>query len=359
MGRCLLPASLVAVDPEGCMSYVKARPWAAGRPRRVRREFTGIIGNSAPLKDALNQVDALLRAGAPALVLEGETGTGKTLLARAIHDRRGAHRHPFLFFPTASLPVDLLEGQLFGASSGSPGLLALASRGTLVLENGDALPPELQDGLAELFPTSWGESDENEGDDGKAPREDEDLPLVILTTRKTLQDEMGSVPFHPPLADVLQPVRIILPPLRKRGGDVEVLTRHFLGEVAGRRGNGPLVIVSEAMEALKRHPWPGNVRELRDTLERAAALAPGSTIRLEHLRIRTRATRPLEGEEASVSEMILVPPEGKSLEQIESEAVKAILDMTQGNRSQAARILGVSRPTLARKIRKYHLNGDH
>jgi len=338
------------------MSYLKARTWATGRPQRGRREFTGIVGNSALLKGALKQVDALLRAGAPALVLEGETGSGKTLLARAIHDRRGAHRHPFLFFPTDSLPPHLLEGQLFGTPTGSPGLLALASRGTLVLENGDALPPDLQDGLAELFPINWGESGENEGGE---MLENEDLPLVILTTRKTLQDEMGSVPFHPPLADVLQPVRIILPPLRKREGDVEVLTRHFLGEVANRRGNGSLAIVPEAMEALKRHPWPGNIRELRNTLERAAALAPGSTIRLEHLRIRTRATRPLEGEETLVSEMILVPPEGKSLEQIESEAVKAILDMTQGNRSQAARILGVSRPTLARKIRKYHLNGDH
>jgi DNA-binding NtrC family response regulator len=335
------------------MSYVKARTWATGRSQRGRREFTGIIGNSAPLKDSLNQVDSLLRSGAPALVLEGETGTGKTLLARAIHDRRGAHRHPFLFFPTASLPVHLLEGQLFGTSTGSPGLLALASRGTLVLENGDALPPELQDGLAELFPAAWGENG------GETILEDEDLPLVILTTRKTLQDEMGSVPFHPPLADILQPVRIILPPLRKREGDVEALTRHFLSEVASRRGNGPLTIVTEAMEALKRHPWPGNIRELKDTLERAAALAPGSTIRLEHLRIRTRASRPLEGEEALVSEMILVPPEGKRLEEIEAEAVKATLDMTQGNRSQAARILGVSRPTLARKIRKYHLNGDH
>jgi len=345
------------------MSYVKARTWATRRPQRGRREFTGIIGDSAPLKDALAQVDALLRAGAPALVLEGETGTGKTLLARAIHDRRGAHRHPFLFFPTASLPVHLLEGQLFGTSTGSPGLLALASRGTLVLENGDALPPELQDGLAELFPVASGENEGEEGNErneGETALEDDgDLPLVILTTRKTLQEEMGSVPFHPPLADALQPVRIVLPPLRKREGDVEVLTRHFLGEVARRRGNGSLTIVPEAMEALERHPWPGNVRELRDTLERAAALAPGSTIRLEHLRIRTRATRPLSGEEALVSEMILVPPEGKSLEEIESEAVKAILDMTQGNRSQAARILGVSRPTLARKIRKYHLNGEY
>jgi DNA-binding NtrC family response regulator len=336
------------------MSYVKARTWATGRSQRGLREFTGIVGNSGALKDALKEVDALLRAGAPALVLEGETGTGKTLLARAIHDRRGAHRHPFLFFPTASLPVHLLEGQLFGTSTGSPGLLALASRGTLVLENGDALPSELQDGLAELFPVAAGENDGEEtlGDQ-------EDLPLVILTTRKTLQDEMGSVPFHPPLADALQPVRIILPPLRKREGDVEVLTRHFLGEVARKRGNGSLAIMPEAMEALERHPWPGNIRELKNTLEQAAALAPGSTIRLEHLRIRTRATRPLTGEEALVSEMILVPPEGKSLEEIESEAVKATLDMTQGNRSQAARILGVSRPTLARKIRKYHLNGDH
>lgn len=335
------------------MDYVKARTWANGKSRRGRRGFTGIVGSSAPLMDALNQVDALLRAGAPALVLEGETGTGKTLLARAIHDRRGAHRHPFLFFPTASLPVHLLEGQLFGTSTGSPGLLSLASRGTLVLENGDALPPELQDGLAELFSFAAGE------DQAEETPGDEDFPLVILTTRKTLQDELETVPFHSPLADILQPLRIVLPPLRKRAGDVEKLAHHFLGELARKRGNGSLGMVPEALEALKRHPWPGNVRELKDTLERAAALAPGATIRLEHLRIRTRATRPLNGEEILVREMILVPPEGKSLEEIESEAVKATLDITQGNRSQAARILGVSRPTLARKIRKYHLNGDH
>lgn len=330
------------------MSYAKGQTRSPGQPTGRAGGFAGIIGSSPALKQALKQVDALLRSGAPAMVLEGETGTGKTVLARAIHDRKGTPRRPFLLFPSSALPSHLLEAQLFGSSMGSPGLLALAARGTLVLEDADALPPELQDGLAELLPSAgrW-----------IAP-EDEDLPLLILTTRRAPPNELDSVPFEPPLAELVRPSRVVIPPLRKREGDVERLTRHFLATIASQGGNGPFELDRGVLEALERQPWPGNVRELNDTLQRAATLAPGSTIRVEHLRIRTRATRPVNGAEASVSEMIVVPPEGKTLEQIEAEAVKATLEITQGNRSQAARILGVSRPTLARKIRKYHLNGS-
>jgi DNA-binding NtrC family response regulator len=335
------------------MSYVKTRGRAMGPPPGRSGGFVGIVGNSPALKEALERLEALLRADVPAVVLEGETGTGKTLLARAAHDWRGTHRRPFLFFPTPSLPPHLLENQLFGTPLGAPGLLALAEGGTLVLEDADALPRELQDGLSELFPSLRLEEEEI------INLEDEpELPLVVFTTRKALLDELGSVPFHSPLADALKSVRVTLPPLRKREGDVERLARHFLRDHARRHGEPERTLMPEALEALQRHPWPGNVRELRDTLERAVTLAPGSVIRLEHLRIRTRATRPLDGEEGKASEVIVLPPEGKTLEEIEAEAVKATLEITQGNRSQAARILGVSRPTLARKIRKYHLNGS-
>ncbi len=334
------------------MSYVKARGRTTGPPPGRSGGFVGVVGSSPALREALERLEALLRAGVPAVVLEGETGTGKSLLARAAHDWRGAQRRPFLFFPTPALPPHLLESQLFGTPTGAPGLLALAEGGTLVLEDADALPRELQDGLSELFPSL------RPGGETIIDLEDEpELPLVVFTTRKTLVDELGSVPFHPPLAHSLKTVRVALPPLRKREEDLERLARHFLREHARRTGESERTLVPEALEALRRHPWPGNMRELRDTLERALALAPGSVIRLEHLRIRTRTTRPLDGEEGKASEVIVVPPEGKSLEEIESEVVKATLEISQGNRSQAARILGISRPTLARKIRKYHLNG--
>jgi DNA-binding NtrC family response regulator len=309
-------------------------------PPRAGAGYPGVVGEAPAFLEMLGELDRILDSGARVLVLEGETGTGKTLIARAIHDRRGASELPLLFFPTAALPSALLEGQLFGARGGPPGLLALADGGTLVLEDADALPPELQDGLAELFEPGGGD----------------ELPLMIFTTRKTLSEVLGNVPFLSPLSDLLQRYRVVVPPLRRRNGDVELLALHFLRELARRRGEATGEPEPAALRALERQPWPGNVRELRTTLEAAVDLAPGAGLRLENLRIRIRTTRPVAGSEGE-SETIELPPEGKTLEEIESEAVRAILGLTRWNRSQAARILGISRPTLARKIRKYDLNG--
>ena len=115
------------------------------------------------------------------------------------------------------------------------------------------------------------------------------------------------------------------------------------------------LLEARAIEAVYAYPWPGNVRELRDVLERAASVAPGRRLGLEHLRIKTRRNALLRGDEPPFRNMILILPEGKTMEQIEAEAVRATLKLTGGNRSAAARILQISRPTLTRKVKKYKL----
>ncbi len=147
-----------------------------------------------------------------------------------------------------------------------------------------------------------------------------------------------------------------LPPLRSRERDIELLARHFLKNWARAQGVSMPVLETRAIAAMYAYPWPGNVRELRNALERAPALAPGRRIGPEHLRIKSRRNAPLQGSGPPSRNMILIPPEGKTLQQIEAEAVRATLKLTGGNRSAAARMLSISRPTLSRKIKKYELD---
>jgi len=285
-----------------------------------------MYGTSPPFLDLVRSVEALLPEAPPVLLLSGETGTGKTLLARAIHDRSERAGSPFLMVPCGTMTCQVLEEELFGDPLGRRiGLLDLVGHGTLVLEDADRIAPALSEKVRARI---------------EAPSHR--IPRILATTRRE-PDPRSWWAEH-----VLH-----LPPLRRRMEDLELLA-----EVLLRRDQGEPVpsLEPEALEALHAHPWPGNVRELASVLRAAAELAPGGRIRGEHLRIRTRDTRPLAEEGDAAPEMILIPTRGKAWNRIEAEAVRATLEITSGNRSQAARILGISRPTLGRKIKKYEID---
>jgi DNA-binding NtrC family response regulator len=151
--------------------------------------------------------------------------------------------------------------------------------------------------------------------------------------------------------------RIELPPLRERRGDVHVLARHFLEEKADAAGLGAGSIGDDALRVLESHTWPGNVRELRTVIRQAALSCQGATILAEHLRISQRTSFPGH-ETPSVAGYIPIPSEGRSLESVEDETVRLTLRLTRWNQSAAARILEISRPTLARKIEIYGITQD-
>jgi DNA-binding NtrC family response regulator len=301
---------------------------AAWRRDAPPPDLPSLIGQSDAHRSMLARLDELVSLEPALAVLQGETGTGKSLVAREFHRRSRRRGGPFHLLPCGTLPGPALEEELFGAPDGRfTGALSSLAGGTIHLDDADRLPPDLCHRLRRHVL--------------RAPPE---APVLLLSSRRVVRPSGEEDPWEP--FPVLE-----LPPLRQRGSDIEMLARLFLDAWASDRGLAVPVLEDGAVAALHEHPWPGNVRELRDTMERAAEIAPGSHIREEHLRIRTRETRPLHGDAAPATEMIRIPPHGKSMVDIEGEAVRATLRITGGNRSQAARILGVSRPTLARKIR--------
>lgn len=314
----------------------------------------GLVGGSMAFRVLVRDVETLLADPPPVILLRGETGTGKTLLARAIHLRSRPRGSPFLILPCASLPPEVIETEIFGdvpdasdRSSGGPpgerldrgdGLLTLAGKGTLVLEDADQLPPRIFTRLRTRL-----------SDDASH------RPQVVATTRVPEHEAAGVTDLHGLAAPWIADQCVIVPPLRRRMDDLPLLVEQVLDNWSRAEDLASPQLEEGAMEALRTHPWPGNLRELKITLENAAGIVPGGFIRDEHLRIRTRDTRPLADDIDAAPEMIRIPSDGKAWDAIEAEAVAATLELTSWNRSQASRLLGVSRPTLTRKIKKYGL----
>lgn len=314
----------------------------------------GIMGESRAMRAALGEAVSGRTSHPELLVLAGEPGTGKTLIARALHQQSEVCGGPFLVMPCTAFTPDMVTAEILGdEDTGRPGLLTQARGGTLLLEDAHRMPLDVARGIVELWEAG-----------------DESLPHLIATAAASPAGVVGlnggdspdgnsTQPEAGPLHILLQASGtqpIVLPPLRDRSGDIQLLTRHFLREWALEHEVEAPRLEDPARTALEAHTWPGNVRELKGVVQSAADLAPGSLIREEHLRIRTRSTRGIQSDGPSAADMILIPAKGKSWANIEEEAVRATLRITNGNRSQAARILGVSRPTLGRKIQKYDVD---
>ena len=311
--------------------------------------FQNIIGRS----DAINEALALARrvAGAPrtTVLLLGETGVGKELFARGIHYAGATSEQPFVAVNCAAIPETLLESELFGHERGAftdarkrkSGLFELAGTGTLFLDEIHQMPLSLQPKLLRVLESRrvrlLGGSEEVT----TACR-------VIAASNPLLEQAVTSGAFREDLFYRLNVFSIALPSLRERKDDITLIARHCLAESVSEHGRVK-VLAPAALEALHTHRWPGNVRELRNVIERAAILSGDErTIHPEHLLIQRRGDAMPGGD--SIGE-IRMPKTGKTLAAIEREAIQIALRITGGNRSAAARLLGISRPRLARKMR--------
>jgi transcriptional regulator with PAS, ATPase and Fis domain len=312
-----------------------------------------IVGESATLRDALDRARKVAASRLTTVLIVGETGTGKELFARGIHYAGPSRGEPFVAVNCAAIPETLLESELFGHERGAftdaraqkRGLMELAGAGTLFLDEIGELPPRLQPKLLRAL-------EERRVRRLGGLQEIEVNCRIIAAANTSLHDAVTRLEFREDLYYRLNVFRIALPPLREREGDVELLARHFLIELARQQELDPKTLEPDAVAALREHTWPGNLRELKNVIEHAAILSDGQTIRADHLMIQQRTVLPASRGGAPLRE-IRIPPEGKSLDAIEKEAVQLTLQITNGNRSAAARILGISRPTLARKMREY------
>jgi two-component system NtrC family response regulator len=313
-----------------------------------------VVGESTAMREAMELARKVASTRLTAVLIVGDTGTGKELLARTIHYAGLTNGEPFVAVNCASIPEHLLESELFGhergatpdAKSQKRGMLELAGAGTLFLEGISALPQRLQPHLLRAI------------EDRRVRRlgGHEEIRVncrIVAASNDALPEAVSRLEFREDLYYRLSVFRITLPPLREREDDVLLLARHFLELVAAEQGLSPKSLKSEAVAALRVHTWPGNVRELKHVIERAAVLCESNTIGAEHLMVQHRTALPAAGRMGVAGGEIHIPPAGKSLALIEREAISLTLQLTNGNRSAASRVLGISRPTLARKLREY------
>ena len=303
----------------------------------IQHEFSEIVGRSDSLKRILSLVEVVAPTNATVLIL-GETGTGKELVARAVHRMSPRRDRPFISLNCAAIPTGLLESELFGYERGAftgaltqkIGRFEMAHRGTLFLDEVGDIPLDLQPKLLRALQEK---SFERLGGTKTIPI---DVRLVAATNRDLAQ-MMEVKLFRSDLYYRLKVFPITTPPLRDRPEDIPVLAQHFTQKYAREMNKKIDKIPSETMRALVSWPWPGNVRELENFIERSVILSPGSTLRAPLSEMRVGAGDPLiDG----------------TLEQIEREHIIRVLRETGGVVTKAAVRLGMPRTTLNALMRK-------
>jgi len=318
----------------------------AGTVDRLRQGLATVVGGSAAVKQARGLAEKV--AGTDSTVLlRGESGTGKDLFARAIHFASRRADGPWVKVNCGALPENLLESELFGHEKGAftgavrqkPGRFEDADGGTLFLDEIGEVPLPLQVKLLQVI-----EEKTFLRVGGNQPRTVD--VRIIAATNRDLEAMVRERQFREDLFFRLNVFPITLPPLRERGGDVPGLVGFFLE----RQGASVDQVTPEAMRTLERYDFPGNVRELENVLERALILAGGDPIGPEHL---PKGAPPAGA--AGASWIPRIPPEGLSLEALERELILQSLELARGNKSQAARLLGLTRRTLYSRMEKHGL----
>jgi DNA-binding NtrC family response regulator len=286
------------------------------------------------------------------ILLMGESGTGKDVLARFIHSKSGRHNLPMITVNCGALPETLFESEFFGhergaftgASSLRRGLLEAADGSSLFLDEIGDLPLPMQVKLLHFLEQGRFRRVGSTRDQNADVR-------VIAATNRNLPLEVEEQRFRADLYYRLNVVSLHIPPLRERTEDIANLVDYFLGVYRERFSRPRLELSDEARARLEKYSWPGNVRELRNCLERAAALSAGDTIEVDQIPILDSATRRIAVDRSAPAANSQTAP--VTLEELEREHILGVLKQSAGNRERAAAILGISSRTLYRKLREY------
>lgn len=303
---------------------------------------TGPVRLPEMIGDGLEEIRKLVARVASTdipILLTGETGTGKEIVARYIHGKSGRDAQPFLALNMAALPAEMIESELFGTVRGAftdardrEGKFEAAGKGTLFLDEIGDMPLAQQAKLLRVL------------EEGVFTRlgESRQIPLrarVIAATNHQLQEAISAGRFRADLYFRLAAIEIPIPPLRKRRDDIIPLVHHFLAQANARFGLASRSIEPSSLDALREYSWPGNVRELKQVVERAALLSQEDSLRIP-LPVG-RSSSPFS-----------IPEDSLPLEAIEELHIQRVLEACHGNRTETARILGIDRSTLQAKLKK-------
>ena len=318
------------------------------QPAKVKEEKKEFIGTHPSMKKVFDLIRRYASTDYPVLIL-GETGTGKELTARAIHERSARSKGPFVAVNCAAMPKDLIEAELFGYEKGAftgadkrkKGKVELAEGGTLFLDEIGELPLDVQ---AKLLRFLEDFSFERLGGTRTLKAD----VRVIAATNRNLEDLVKKGLFREDLYYRLKVLTIELPPLRERGDDVIIMARYFLEKFAKEQGKEILGFTDEALELIRNYTWPGNVRELINVIRKAVVLTDKKYIDVEDLDIKVENVNK-EVQAKGIFNLRV------HIDRLEKELLEKAYKITGGNISRMASMLGVSRPTIYKLLEKHRI----
>jgi two-component system, NtrC family, nitrogen regulation response regulator GlnG len=329
----------------------------------VEQHEDSIVGQSPAMQEVFKMVGRISHSDA-AVMITGESGSGKELVARAIHQYSSRHDRPFLAINCAAIPENLLESELFGHEKGSftgasaqrIGRFEQCDGGTLFLDEIGDMPLAIQSKLLRVL------------QDGTFSRVGGNQTVktdvrIVAATNKNLEAEVSGKKFREDLFYRLNVVRLHLPPLRNRREDIRLLAEYFLKRVASQRAKPQLQLSQDAVDLLESHPWPGNVRELENTIQRAAVLATSDVLLPKDLPLGQAATAAavepavaastpsgLEDAARVLFEAASAQPGLELLPWLEREFTRRAMESTGNNQVRAAKLLGITRATLRKRL---------
>jgi len=312
--------------------------------------FESIIGQS-PNFEALIRSARMIAATDVTVLIVGETGTGKEVLANALQKNSARAHKPFVTLNCAAMPEAIAESELFGHRKGAftgavgnqTGRLPAADGGTLFMDEVDSMPLPLQAKLLRFLET--GEI-QTVGDTSAQTIN----VRIIAATNSNLEERISRGEFRKDLYYRLNVVPLEVPPLRERMGDIQLLLGHFLKRFAASHQLPEATLGKSAISRLQHHAWPGNVRELRNLCERLAIMMAGQTIEEAHL------PNEITHRSKTGSSCIQLPEAGIELEKVEIDLINQALQRTKGNRTRSAQLLGITRDTLLYRMQKYGIS---
>lgn len=334
------------------------------REIRKKYDYDNLIGNSPKMIEVFKMIKVCAETDAKIVLVLGESGTGKQLVARAIHYHSARSTEPFIEINCAAIPENLLENELFGhergaytdASKTHKGIFEAAQGGTVFLDEIGDMPLPMQSKILKVI-------------DSKQFRRlggSRDIDVDVRIIAATNQDLPGMVKdgaFRGDLFFRLNVMNIPLAPLRGRKDDLPALSNYFIGRLNEEYGRSVQGVAPEALNCLQNYDWPGNVRELRNAIERAMMLEPGMVLTPQYFNTEIRDSQPSSASGLACGEAhlqavdrngyIKLPPDGISIEEVEKKLIEQALERFNGNQTKAANCLRMSRDTLRYRIKKF------